>query len=106
MKTHEVFLNESVPEAITGIHIQDQNPNGPASSINAGILVDNQTPGANVYAIKTGLGPVDFGDTVNAVGGFKANGTAGITETCTVIPTGITITKGIITAITGGTCTP
>ena len=30
----------------------------------------------------------------------------GITDTCTVTPTGITISGGLITAITGGTCAP
>jgi hypothetical protein len=29
-----------------------------------------------------------------------------VTETCTVAPTGMTIVRGVITAITGGTCTP
>lgn len=42
---------------------------------------------------------------INAVTGFKFNGTNGINATCTVIPTGITIQGGIITAIIGGTCT-
>jgi hypothetical protein len=36
--------------------------------------------------------------------GLTIGGSAGITKTCTVIPTGITITGGAITAITGGTC--
>ena len=32
--------------------------------------------------------------------------TNGVTKTCTVAPTGMTIVGGIITAVTGGTCTP
>jgi hypothetical protein len=40
---------------------------------------------------------------VNAVS-YYANGTVGLTLVCTVIPTAITITAGIITAVTGGTC--
>lgn len=47
---------------------------------------------------------VPSGATFNSVPGYSFNGTPGITKTCTVIPTGITIQGGIITAITGGTC--
>lgn len=42
----------------TGIHIEDQDFGGvPGSTINAAILIDAQTPGANVYSIYTGAGP-------------------------------------------------
>lgn len=35
---------------------------------------------------------------------FDVNGTDGVTKTCSVIPTGMTITGGIVTAVSGGTC--
>lgn len=47
----------------TGIHIEDQDFGGvPGSTINAAILIDAQTPGANVYSIYTGAGPSLLGD--------------------------------------------
>ena len=47
----------------TGIHIADQNgSSNPGSTVNAALLIENQTAGSNVYAIQTGLGPVSFGD--------------------------------------------
>ena len=47
----------------TGIHIEDQDFVGvPGSTINAAILIDTQTPGANVYSIYTGAGPSLLGD--------------------------------------------
>lgn len=52
------------PVAKTGIHLEDHNSFSgyTASGVNAAILIDDQTAGANVYAIKTGLGPVKLGD--------------------------------------------
>lgn len=41
---------------------------------------------------------------VDGVGGFKVNGTAGISVTCTILPTQMVITGGLITSVTGGTC--
>lgn len=45
-----------------------------------------------------------FSGVVNAQGGFQANGVAGITKACSAMPTSVTITNGIITALAGGTC--
>ena len=46
-----------------GIDIADQNwVSEPATNTNAALLIEDQTPGANVYAIKTRVGPVSFGD--------------------------------------------
>ena len=56
--------------------------------------------GASVAYSFTG-GNVNFG----SGSGISIGGVAGITKTCTVIPTGITISSGVITAVTGGTCT-
>jgi hypothetical protein len=55
---------------------------------------------------QTVSGVITVSTILNAIGGFQANGVAGISEVCTVAPTGITISFGIITAISGGTCTP
>ena len=38
--------------------------------------------------------------------GFSAASTPGITKTCSAMPTAMTIVGGIITSVTGGTCTP
>lgn len=90
----------SIPVSITGITIGDKNSGShPASGVNAAILIQNQTAGANVYAIKTGTGPVDFGGTVNSVGGYKAGGVAGISGTGTTM-SNVTVVNGIITAAT------
>jgi hypothetical protein len=43
--------------------------------------------------------------TIRSNAGFNTNGAAGISKTCTAMPTQMTITGGIITAVTGGTCT-
>jgi len=40
------------------------------------------------------------------IGNPTTSGTLGITETCGVTPTSLTIKGGIITARTGGTCIP
>ena len=64
----------------TGLHISDENANGhPASSTNAAILLDSQTPGPNVYSIKTEAGPVDFGDIISPGILTLADGLAEIT---------------------------
>lgn len=55
-------LPDIAPLISTGIHIQDINAgSNPATTVNAGILIDDQTAGANVYAIKTGAGAVTLG---------------------------------------------
>lgn len=64
----------------TGVHIQDQGQNAQASGINAGLLIDNQTAGANVYSIYTNAGPVWIGDWIvtYASGGSAASNNYGI----------------------------
>ena len=47
---------------------------------------------------------VTNGGVVNAIGGYKTNGTAGVSLTCSAMPTAMTITGGLITSVTGGTC--
>lgn len=55
-------LPDIAPLISTGVHIQDMNlGSNPATTVNAGILIDDQTAGANVYAIKTGAGAVSLG---------------------------------------------
>lgn len=49
---------------------------------------------------------VSTGINIGAGLAYSIGGIAGITEACTIIPTGLTISGGIITAKTGGTCTP
>ena len=45
------------------IEISDMNDSSePASTINAALLIQSQTPGANVYGINTGAGPSLLGD--------------------------------------------
>jgi hypothetical protein len=58
---------QSLPvTTLAAIHVEDQNGVSlPATSVNSGILIDSQTPGPNVYGIKSGAGPVDFGDIVS-----------------------------------------
>lgn len=62
------ILTASSSALTTGLHIQDQNESGKPGDLNAAILLDNQTAGTGVYAIKTGLGPVSFGDTFQVTG--------------------------------------
>lgn len=70
------------PTLVTGLRITDKNANNSPATTNAAILIENQTAGANVFSIKTGTGPVSFGDTVsgsstiNAATGFKVGGAA------------------------------
>jgi hypothetical protein len=63
-----------------------------------GPAMTNPTIGAGSAITSSGPG--------GALGAVAFNAAVGITETCSVIPTGITIVGGIITAVTGGTCTP
>ena len=63
------------------------------------LLVVMGCGGVTTYALKTGSGPVDFGDAVNAVS-YKVGGVAGITTTVTtasLVGKTLTITNGIIT---------
>ena len=75
--------------------------------------------GANDSGANLGIGSFHFdvGQTTPGVGtmaggpldslvGYRANGVDGITEACTVAPTAINFTYGIVTSITGGSCTP
>lgn len=64
-----VPCSSSVAAALlqTGIHIQDQATNEQAAT-NAALLIDDQTAGATVYAIKTGAGPISFGDKIGFFG--------------------------------------
>ena len=51
------------------------------------------------------LGGASLGGSVAlSSSGFKVNGATGISVTCSVMPTAMTITGGIITSVTGGTC--
>jgi len=71
-----------LPQIVTGTHIYDQNHGGLAASlVNAAILIDSQTRNANVSAVKTGAGPVDFGDIVSPGILNLADGLAEITQT-------------------------
>jgi len=48
---------------MAGISIADKNVlSVPASLLNAAIIINNQTPGANVFSLKSGTGPASFGD--------------------------------------------
>ena len=60
----DVAPNPSTPPiTAAGIHIANQNAFGaPGTAVNAAILGDDQTAGANVYFLKSGKGPSDFGD--------------------------------------------
>jgi hypothetical protein len=98
-----------------------------------GIGDDNliYNPGSGVVNIEAGISGTDYFYSFRKTGEFDAglvciggtcdgvtalgalnlhagpiyiSGTPGITKTCTVIPTGMTIQGGIITAVTGGTC--
>jgi hypothetical protein len=82
----------TTPAIATGMHIANQNGNiRPASSINAGLLIDNQAVGANVYAIKTGLGLVSFGDVVTIQGNPALSALVGTTAASGAIPTGTSL---------------
>jgi hypothetical protein len=99
-----VVANNSVNQ-LAGAWIVSPDIGAGASAADVyGILIDDQTGGTNNYAIKTGLGKVDFGDTVNAPA-YKVGGVAGLNRVlnlkgsdgnnCTE-----TVTNGIITAST------
>lgn len=49
---------------VAGVRISDKNANSAPATINAGLWVEDQTPGTGVCAIQTGKGPNSFGDTV------------------------------------------
>jgi hypothetical protein len=79
-----------------GIYIQKNS-----SSV---ILANTAGSGySGLYADSNGVIHIGTTGYVNAVGGYKVNGTAGITGTCTVKVTGVdktlTITNGIITGL-------
>jgi hypothetical protein len=75
-------VNGSQPEILSGARIQDQNAEGfPATTLNSAVLIDSQTPGPNVYAIKSAAGPVDFGDVVSPGILLLADGLAEINQT-------------------------
>ena len=79
---------------------------GLVTGVNNTILGANVTGLAsalsNSIILATGDGTIraDFGKTTAGVWTF----TGGITKTCTVLPTAITIVGGLVTAVTGGTC--
>ena len=79
---------------------------GLVTGVNNTILGANVTGLAsalsNSIILATGDGTIraDFGKTTAGVWTF----TGGITKTCTVMPTAITIVGGLVTAVTGGTC--
>lgn len=89
--------------SLKGINIAPNTKTTGTVTTNYGLYVDSQTVGATNYSIYTnGTALANFGGAVNAVSGFEANGTAGVTvsgTTCTITA----ITGGIITA---ATCTP
>jgi hypothetical protein len=66
-----ISLNGSLynqqPNVSTGLHIEDQDMNGAGSTIvNAAILLESQTPGQNVYALKSSSGAFSVGDIFSA----------------------------------------
>jgi hypothetical protein len=79
---------------------------GLVTGVNNTILGANVTGLAsalsNSIILATGDGTIraDFGKTTAGVWTF----TGGITKTCTLLPTAITIVGGLVTAVTGGTC--
>lgn len=85
------------------IDVHSMNKNGSPTIDNVyGLYIESQTAGGNNWAIKTGLGKVEFGDVVQAQGYKSADGSAGVTvsgTSCTITA----IKNGIITA---ATCTP
>jgi hypothetical protein len=50
---------------LTGLHIGDESTYGSAQQVTAAVLLDSQTPNPGAFAIKSGTGPVDFGDIVS-----------------------------------------
>ena len=59
------IIGTVAPDILAGVRVGNQNINEiPAATVTSAILLDDETPGVNVYAIKTGAGPVDFGDIV------------------------------------------
>ena len=73
------FNTPGPASVLSGMHIKNQSPSLPGSAVNAAILLDSQTPGPNVYGIKSGAGPVDFGDIVSPGILTLADGLAEIT---------------------------
>jgi hypothetical protein len=76
----------------------------------AGLVIDDVSDGTNNWAIKTGLGKVEFNDTCQAQGFKSSDGSAGITATITTakLTSGgsagsMTFKNGILTAQTAAT---
>jgi hypothetical protein len=76
------------------------------------LLQFNRANGFTIFYGNVGFGgawpgkPVDVTGSVRASVGYEVGTAVGVTKTCSAMPTAMTIVGGIITAITGGTCTP
>lgn len=66
-----------------------------------GIHLADMTGASNNWAIKTGAGKVEFGDTVKASGYLSSDGSAGVTAGPFTVITGIRVKNGLVTLLTG-----
>lgn len=74
-------------------------------SLNAVTVSSSKTTGTVVITGGIGISGTATTDVLNFVTGIQANGTAGITKTCTIATTTtLTFTLGILTATTGAGC--
>jgi hypothetical protein len=93
------YLGASTIDVAKGISIEINNI---SSTINTayGIKIQDINTATNNYAIQTGAGKVEFGDTIKATGYKSSDGSAGITTTITtasLVGKTITIKNGLIT---------
>jgi len=108
--THEVVYADNNISP-TGAQITGGSKNlMPVSyAVNDGSLVFEKA-GVTVATLKSGVqigaptGGDKGADSINVKGTIWTNGTQGITKTCSAMPTAMTITNGLITSVTGGTC--
>lgn len=97
------YQNEDTDGRGTLLFCNDSNANTTDFTLASCTMFQPNGGGWEIGAEGSPPGDNGFG-TLDTSNGYAVGGTLGVTKACSVTPTGMNISGGIITAITGGTC--